>query len=608
MADEKLDIDLDPKKVLDALKDLGDGVKKLADDIESGLGKDAAKSVGKLEDAAEKGTNKITAMFRNLGTRVKEDLKTAFDATGVLAGAKFAKDLASGVQQVFDMERAFDRLNTRLGLTADKMEKFKNQVGRKVSGTGQKLEDILPGVETAAAKGGVKSPEQLANIAEMLGQAKATTGEGTEGLADTVVEILKNQGEKVTAASFKKTLDALQGTRVAGAFHTADEAGAAIKNLSGTISPEQARKMGLGTREMGGLAAMASRGGPQGEEILKKILETATKAGGKQQLNEIFGQQLFKNGKMDAGAFGKIDQKRFGQFSEQVLGSATGANQADLARFLDSMKSGMGDFKKVTEGANETASQFGVATDNLASKVDKFKESLKEAGREVGEGLSQMGHDLLKGDFSKLGGDVKKVGKALYENKGTVAAGLGITAGVGLLAGGSLNRLMSKVPGLGGMASKVAGAQAAKAMGIQQVYVVNLDQISSGGLGGGLPGKMGKAASMASSALSVAAAGAIGVEIGNALMEIPAFKKAMGSATDYVYDKIHGSDAEDASGGMNAQNEKLRTQFNEKNKTNLTAEEFAKAVENGTLAAHKQAKAKTTYTNPSAVQPRGGGM
>src|ERR1700685_3048851 len=337
-------LDLDPRKVLDALLEMSEGAKKLADDIESSLGKNAVKSIDKLESKTETGTQKITTMFRNLGTRVKEDLKTAFDATGILAGAKFAKDLGEGVKQVFEMERAFDRLNTRLQLSTRQMTDFKNQVGRKVAGTGQKLEDVLPGVESAAARGGIKSPEQLSSIAEALGKAKATTGEQTEGLSDTVIEILKSQGKKVTADSFKQTLDALQATRTSGAFKTATEAGGANEQLS-----PMAKRMGLGTRELGGLAATASQSGAAGQDILRQLMEQANTPGGKDKLNAIFGPKLFdKQGKLQAGNIANINTGRFGQFSPQVMEEATGikgAAGADLERFVQAFKGGMGDFQ-----------------------------------------------------------------------------------------------------------------------------------------------------------------------------------------------------------------------------------------------------------------------
>jgi len=230
---------------------------------------------------------------------MKEDLKTAFDTSGVLAGAKFAKDMGEGVKQVFEMERAFDRLNTRLGLSNKQLMDFKKNLGRGVAGTGQELKDILPGVETFAAKGKVRDAGQLANIGESLGKVRATTGEDIEGVADSVVEILKNQGKAITDQSVRSTLDAIQGTRTSGAFKTAGEAADAIQAITGSISPEQMKKMGIGTREIGGLAAMASSGGDQGQQILQSILKDATSAGGKDKLNAIFGQNIFKNGCAD---------------------------------------------------------------------------------------------------------------------------------------------------------------------------------------------------------------------------------------------------------------------------------------------------------------------
>lgn len=609
MADEKIDIDLDPKKMLSALEDLCDGVKHFSEDCEKALAKDAPKAIGKLEDAAEKGTTKITNFFKNLGTRVKEDLKTAFDASGVMAGMKFGKDMGEGIKQVFELEKAFDRLNTRLKLSTEKMLAFKNQVGRKVAATGQKIEDILPGMETVAAKGGVKDTGQLADIAESLGQAKATTGEDTTSLADTVVQILQNQGKKVTSESFKQTMDALQGTRVAGAFGSTDEAGKSIMDMTKILDKSQQKSMGLGTRELGGLAAMASKGGAGGQDILNKILETAKGAGGGKQVNAIFGAEVFKNGKFDASAFQKVNKQGFGQYTAQSRASALGADQGDLDRFIDNMKSGMGDFKAVTENAGETASQFETATDNLASSFDKFKANLKESTSEIGSGLSTMGKDVISGHFKKFLGDLKTTGQSAVHHSGTLIAGLGLAAGVGVLAGGSLNRILAKVPGLGGMAKGMVGAEVAKQAGVQPVYVVNASEIGGGGLGdmaGAAGGAMGKMGKMAGQAAGVIGAGAIGYEVGKFLMENTPLGTMSGKATDYLADKVFGTGKETPGEEMAGQ----AKAFNTRNQTNLTPEEYAKAVETGTLKAHQQTQKnqKIQYTNPSAYPKRGGGM
>jgi hypothetical protein len=567
---EEIKIDLDPKKVLDSLQDLQDGVKQLAEKIEQSLGKEAPKSIGKLEDAAEKGTNKISTFFRNLGTRVKDDLKTAFASTEILGGMKFAQSIGEGTKQVFEMERAFDRLNTRLGLTANQMQNFKKTLGQKVAGTGQKLEEILPGVESAAAKGGVKSPEQLTQIGEALGKVKATTGEGVEGVADSVIEILKAQGQKVTAESFKKTLDTIQGTRTTGAFKTAGEAGQAIEQMA-----PYAQKLGLSTREMGGLAATASKSGSAGQDILKQLMEKGSSVGGQQQLNAVLGQNIFKNGKLDAGALGKVNTERFGQYSQQTMSEATGlqgANGADLKRFVEAFKNNMGDFKKVVDGTDETTKEFEVATDNLASKIDEFKEKSKEVGREIGSGLSHMLSDIGKGQFKKGLGDLKQTAKDAWENKGTIAAGVGTTMLVGALAGGGLSHILGKVGGgLGKIAGGAASEAAAEAAGIQKVFVVNAAEMGGGGGdhgASGLPGKLGKAA-------AVAGVGVASYEIASQVVKMsPTLNGGIG---EKLYDFFH-------------------------------PEEIRAAVRDGTADAHQKQQQKVTYTNPSSVTGRGGTM
>lgn len=587
---EELELDLDPKKVLQAVQQIGSECKALADKIEEALGKDAAKSVKKFEDAAENGSNRVATMFRNLGTRIKEDLKTAFDVGMVLEGGKFAKDIASGTKQVFEMERAFDRLNTRLQLTGRQLNDFKRNVGSKIAGTGQKLEDVLPGVETAAAKGGVKSPGDLASIGEALGQAKAVTGEDTAHLSDTIVEILKSQGKEITGKSFKATLDALQGTRKAGAFATAGEAGSAVEELS-----PYAKKLGLDTRSLGGLAATASRAGSGGQDILRQLLEKGTTIGGQEQINSAFGTKLFKNGKLDANGFQNIKKDRFGKYSQQVMSEATGltgSNGADLSRFIDSMKSGMKDFSEVTHGANETATQFGQATNNMASKFDQFKEKSKEAGREIVGSISAMGNDLLNGHVGEMLRHGKEGAGSLWRNKGTVAGALGLTAAVGILAGGSANSLFKKLGGggAGKLAGGLIGGEAAKSAGITPVYVVNISEMNSGG---GMFEKLGKLIPSASTA-----AGAVG---GLSLGLVAATSMTAIGGANAVYE------------GWGKKPEEFDSRIKTDDRGNIVSnmmsrEDVAamtKAVSDGTVQANEKSKSRVTYTNPSSVTGTG---
>jgi hypothetical protein len=176
------------------------------------------------------------------------------------------------------------------------MNEFKKMVAMKVAGTGQSLESVMPGMEKAAAKGGVKDAGQLSDIAQILGQAKAVNkNENSEGLADTVVEILQRQGQKVTSESFKKTLDALEGGRVNGGMGTAGEVGDAVKEMA-----QYAKGSKTGTRELAGLAGVASKGGEGSLNIMKQLMEKGSTKAGQEQLNGVLGVNLFKGGKLDA--------------------------------------------------------------------------------------------------------------------------------------------------------------------------------------------------------------------------------------------------------------------------------------------------------------------
>ncbi len=600
MSDE-IKLGLDPKKILESLSEITEAHKALAIKIEEALGKDAVKSVGKLEEKVETGTNKIKSYFQNLGTTLKENLKTAFDLGAIMEGAKFGKGLGEGIKQVFEMERAFDRLNTRLGLSNKNLLEFKNKVGQAAAGTGQKLEDVLPGVESAASMGGVKNTDQLASIAHTLGQAKGITGEDTKGLAEEVIGILKDQGKQVTSKTFKETMDAIQGTRTAGAFGSAGAAGGAIRNLTSGLTPEMLKGMGLDTRKLGGLAAQASMGGEAGQEVLKHILDTAKTPGGKALVNAQLGQSIFnKQGQFDATAMGKVDKGRFGKYSESVMGTVTGADQADLSRFLESFKKGLGQFKKVVDGSEETASQFETATDNFASKVDKFKEKTKEAGREMGEAVSNTANDILKGNFKDLGKDAKNIIKSGWNNAGVGLAAVATTVGIGALAGGAANRLLSKIGG-GGVLGNLAGGEAAKAAGIQQVYVTNMP---SGGLGGGGMAAGGMGGKVAAVGGILASAG-LGYEIGTALGQTEIGAK-IGEAISGVIASVLVPQHTITKGGSNANDvfeKNLKAKYEGGDRSSFV---MAEMIKKGFIDGHEAVDKKQikSVTNPSDVQPR----
>lgn len=601
MSDTQLELDLNPDKVLASLGELTSSVKKLAEDIDKALGKKAVDSIDKLEHKSETGTNKIQKFFSNLGQRVKEDLKTAFDTSAVLEGAKFAKDMQEGAKQVLEMERAFSKLNTRLGLSADKLNDFKRAVNSKIALTGQKTEDILPGVESAASRGGIADTNQLSNIAEILGKVKASTGEDVGSLSDSAIEILKHQGIKVTADSFKSTIDAIQGSRVNSGFKTAGEASSAIQNLTKGLTKEQMKDLGLDTRKMGGLAAVASKSGEQGTEVLKSLL--STDPGMKSKVNSILGQNVFVDGKFNQNALGKVDTKRFGAYSQQIMGGALGADQADLARMVDGFKESISSFDSVVNGTNETAKQFEVATDNWAAKYDKFKATLKSTAANVGGDLTSAAYKAMNGDFKGAGVDLSKSGTDLNENKTEVAAGFAATAAVALLAGGAMNNLLGKIPGVGGAVSSVVGGAAAEAAGVQKVFVTNM---SSGGMGSVESLGMTALFSTVGSAIGVAAAVGLGSYIGKSLGETDfaqSIGDKIGDALRY-FDNMEATDKGEASGKKGAYGAFLKNNNTDSGK--ISMDEYAAAVENGTLKALKAERLgnKPQYLNPSDIKGR----
>jgi hypothetical protein len=461
MAETKIEIGLSPEEVVAALSAMGDEVKKFQAVIEDALGKKASQAVNDLKDTADKGTNAITKFFSNMGTRIREDLKTAFDVSSVIAGAKFAREIGEGVKSVLDMERAFDRLNVRMGLSTTQMAEFKRTAGRATADAGVNLQDIQPGLLSAASRGGVRDPKQMSIIAGVLAQSRQINPQLDAGTAmDDVAEILKRQHLDINGENVRKTFDAINAATVRGGFKNSNDAAAQLAHMSGT-----AGMLGMDTRTMAGLAAVASKSGDTGEDILRQILSKGTGLDRGQAFNAQVGADVFKNGKLDPQALGRIDTSRFGNISPQVLEKITGvsgASGADFKQFVETMRDSMGDFDKVVNGMNETADEFGTATQSTAAKIEMFKARVTQAGAEIGESIMEMVTGLANQDSSNKG--LQHLAGSVWHNKGDLAVAGGLSLGAAMLTGGGIRSL------LGG---KIADAQ-----GIQKVYVTNAGEIA----------------------------------------------------------------------------------------------------------------------------------
>ena len=592
MADTKVEIGLSPEEVIAALNQMGDEVKKFQAVIQDAIGKKSSQSINDLKDNAEKGTNQITKFFSNMGTRIREDLKTAFDVSSIMAGANFAKQIQEGVKSVLDMERAFDRLNVRMGLSARQMEEFKRSAGRATSEAGVKIQDVQPGLLSAASRGNVKDPQQMSMIAGVLAQARQINPELDTGTAmDDVAEILKRQHLEINGDNVRKTFDAINAATVSGGFKNSNDAAANLAQMSGSAS-----MLGMDTRQMAGLASVASKSGDTGENILRQILTKGTGLDRGQAFNAQVGADVFKDGKLDAKALGSIDTSRFGNISPQVLEKITGvsgASGSDFKQFVETMRDSLGDFDKVVNGSNETADQFGVATNNFASKIDMFKARVTNAGAEIGNSLIEMASGVIHQDTTNKG--AAHLAGTLANSAGDLAMAGGLSVGAAMLTGGGIRGLL--------------GAKMADAQGIQKVYVTNAGEIKDGGAGGlaskalgwaskakdwaamttlGL-GTGGVAGAAALSAAGVAGAGAIGYGVGK-----------------YFVNPLIGNNGQLGEMAADWWNND-QGQSSNRGTPQLSAEQMANVMAAGYLKAMQQHEgSRPKYvTNPSAPPQRG---
>lgn len=587
MADTKISISLDPQDVIQSLKRISQEAKATSEQLEDSLGKNASGSISDLKNAAENGTNQITKLFSNMGTRIREDLKTAFDVSSVLAGANFAKQIGEGVKSVFDMERAFDRLGVRLNLTGRQMDDFKRSAGQAVSSAGVDLKDVNPGLMEAAGRGGVKDPEQLTLIARSLAESRQIDPTlDTASVTDNIAEILQRQGIKMTGANFGSTMDAINSATANGGFHNAGDAASMISKLA-----QYSTTNGMSTRQLAGLATVGSQGGDASRSLLNQILSEGGKTGGSERINALFGQEVFKNGQLDPAALAKVNTKQFGR--ESIFGDATGlggANGGDLKMLVDTFKNNMGSFKTVVDGTNETAEQFDKATQSWAAQTELFKKRLNNTGREIGDSLVETITGLYRGDGSKAASGLSHGLSAISENKGDLAVAGGLTLLTGIIAGNGVRGLM--------------GSAAAAANGDQRVYVTNAGEIS-GPIGGGI--------TALGSVLPLAIAGAIGAGLGYAAVQgLDAvtdgkYSKTVGAGGSWLADKLGDSDALTSEMKQDTKNYQKYSQSHADKP--MTAQEYYKWTHKAMVDAHRDVDAnkrpQLIRTN-GAVNGRGG--
>lgn len=589
--DEKIKLDLDPQKVLQSLREMASHSEELAKEIEDSLGKDAAKSVKKFEEAAEKGSARIGGFFRNLGTRVKEDLKAAFDFSRVMAGVKFTDEIAKGARQVLDLERAFDRLNVRLGASRSRFSELKTEIGKNSSAAGASLEKVLPGVEAVVARGNLKDVGALSEVSKLLAETQAATGEDTGSLAENIVESIQARGQKVDASTMKEAMDAAMAARNAGTFGSTAEAAAAIANLT-----PFAKQMGLGTRQTAALAAQSSGAGAPGVDVLRQLLERGSQVGGKDLLNKVLHADIFKGGKLDSAALKNIDLKQFkGLSQQQMAGIAgfSGTSGDDFVRFVNAFKEGDERFKAVVSGSEETAQAFEVSQRNLGSRLDRFRERLVNAGREIVGGVTESAEGALSGNMGRVKGGLSKSGRGLADNAGTIAGGTAATVAMGLLFGGGIKGLLKTGAGTG---MGVAKGAALKGVGVQSVYVVNASEIGGGAAGGGAFEALGKFSKL----------GGIGSSI-TALLTSPALLAAAGVGA-VGYAGLHSAPSHGTDQELAERDRLMREQAARGGSGgSVDLDHVADAVRRGAQSAKIMVETKGPYTNPSSVAPRGGG-
>lgn len=491
--------------IFQSLKKIGDEATASMNTLET-LGKKTHDTLDKANKKNESNIKKTGAVLRRLAGQLYSDFKGLLSLQSLAAGMKLSNQFAGSVKESIKLSDTVRRLGNSFGVAKKDFGFFQAFMAKGLGDIGASSEAAADALQGLAGFGvsGIESATGLAKGAVTLAGMSGDKG-NEKGIAAGIAQAIQSQGKDVNDTKAQQGIIGEVTAAVQATGKSASEILGAMNEIFSSM-PEDLRKT-IGPKAMAQMATMAATAGPQATKALQEYLSKSTE---QRLAMEAQGFNVFKGGQLDMGAlqsFIKTTEGR-GISPRESLKSAGFSDEAaeGLVRLGEKADLVKENLKKLSEASRDNVEAYKKSMGLL----DSFKGTINtvKGYLEVGfMGVSQKANDLLQGAVGSPGKSAAVVGGAAV--LASVLAGRGIK---GLFRMGG-SELMGA--GMDKARESITGEH------VQMVRVINFGDMPGGrdsAIGpmgaGAAAGGGGKVAG----ALKLAAAGAIGYEIGDKLI------------------------------------------------------------------------------------------
>ena len=514
----ELSTKIDANAILKSLHKVHDEALRSSKEVGQ-LGKQINENLEKTSKKTEQSIKQTGSVLRRMASQLYSDFKALMSLQSLQVALKLSNMFEGAIAQGVDLSDTIRKLGTSFGIAKSDFGKFNDDLNAGLAEIGASSDEAARALEGLTGLG-LKDKNAIMNLTKGAVELGGISNErgNIKGIAGKLGSTLQAEGKNPNDMGAQR---ALIGEITAAVKTTGKGASEILDAMNDIFSkmPQDLRKK-IGPKFMAQMASVVSVAGPGATAAMQKMFgmdkvqRMGLEAQGFHPFNKQGGMDMDSLMKFikDVGSRGgmgaRVGLKTAGFSDEEAEGLARMAEQADRVK----------DTLKTLEGASrDTEQEFKDSrgmVDNFKAAINTTKDNLSNLfhGGEIAKGMTDM---LQKASSSKLGS------AALVGGGATIAA---------MLAGGGIRGIV----GLAGGEMKKKMYEEATGEKVQDVFVVNADQISSGGGGiGSTLGSVGKTAG----GLGLALAGGMAVGEGVNMLD----KKMGGGMSDAIvagFDKL----------------------------------------------------------------------
>lgn len=448
------------------------------------------------------------AIMRRLAGQLYSDFKSLLALNSVLGALKISSQFAGSIKESITLSDTIRRLGTSFGIAQDQFGKFQADLAGGLGEIGASSEaaaEALKGLTGLGVNGGasainlVKGAVQLAGVGGEKGQEGKISG--------LIAGTVRAQGKNVNDKEAQNQIIGEANAAVRATGKSATE----ILDIMQTLfqSMDKSLRGKIGPQAIAQIAAVSATVGPDAAKAFEEYL---SKSPIERKGMEAQGVNFFnKSGGLDLESI-----KKFITEGKQRIGF-------DPRKSLQTM----GFSQEASEGLIRLADQ----SDQVADSLNKLSTASRDSEQSFRETMG-LG-DALKGTVNTIKGKFEQATEGVTKSlTDMVSAQVGDTGGsAAVVGGGAILAAVLAGGGIRGLFGTIVGEGQKKALEtvtgekVQDVFVTNWMQMSGGG--SGIPG-----GGMVAKATGVLAAGAVGYEVGEKVVNPLLDKYTQGTNED----------------------------------------------------------------------------